>query len=96
MKQKLRKSITATTSRKQSHVELVASHDVAFKEMKAWLVEQRGDAITVHIHAVDMPIRGLENTRSQMMADKTIDANDQDFFHTRKCLKPPPRPYRGS
>src|SRR3954464_9262524 len=62
---------------------LLVDGDVALEEMEAFMVHQRGDALALHVHAVHRPVGGVENTSGQMMADETVDAENQDFFHVR-------------
>ena len=51
------------------------------QKVKALLGHQVGDAVGRHIHAVHLPIGGGDDALGQVMADETIDAEDEDFFH---------------
>ncbi len=55
--------------------------DIAFEEMKARLVEQVGDALGIHVHAIHFPIGGGEDAVGQMVADETVHPENQHFFH---------------
>jgi hypothetical protein len=50
--------------------------------MRGW-AEQVADAVRAHVHAVDFPVGGLEDALGQVVADETVDAEDEDFFHGR-------------
>ena len=64
---------------------LLVDGDIAFKEMKTLITHERLDAVGTHVHAVDMPIGGCEDAFGKVMADKAVDAEDEDFFHGIKC-----------
>ena len=49
--------------------------------MEALVIEQVGDALGAHVHAVHIPGRGGENAFGQVVADEAVDAEYQDFFH---------------
>src|SRR3989442_718055 len=55
--------------------------DVALEEMEALVTEQRSDAVGLHVHAVDLPVRALDDALGKMMADKAVHAEDEDSFH---------------
>ena len=55
--------------------------DVAFEEVKALLRQQVGDAVRLHVHAVDFPVGRGDDPLGQVVADEAVDAEDQDFFH---------------
>jgi hypothetical protein len=59
--------------------------DVAFEEMHARLVglvfQHVRDAVGAHVHAVDMPVGRFQDALGQVVADKAVDAEDEDFFH---------------
>ncbi len=55
--------------------------DVALEKAEALVAEELGDAVGLHVHAVDLPVRALEDTFGKMMADKAVHAEDEDSFH---------------
>ncbi len=55
--------------------------DVAFEEVEARLADQIGDAVGAHVHAIDFPVGGGQDAVGQMVTDKTVHTQDQDFFH---------------
>ncbi len=59
----------------------LVDRDVALEEMHARMVDQLAQAGRRHVHAIDFPRRGFEDASRQMVADETIDAEDQDFLH---------------
>ena len=58
---------------------LLVDRDVAFEEMKARMAQQVRNAVGLHVHAVDLPISGLDDATGQVMADKAVDAKDEHF-----------------
>ena len=60
--------------------------DVAFHEMKARVAEQRADALGLQVHAVNMPIGMGQDVLAQVMADKSIDAKNQNVFQNEPLL----------
>ena len=61
--------------------------DIAFHEMKARVAEQRADALGLQIHAVDMPIGVGQDVLAQVMADKSVDAKNQNVFQNKPLLR---------
>jgi hypothetical protein len=55
--------------------------DIAFKKVHARMVDQVAQTLGLHIHAVDFPVCRFQNTFGQMMTDKTVHAENEDFFH---------------
>jgi len=51
-----------------------------YEEMEARVGHQVGDALGVHIHAVHLPVGGIEDALRQVVADEAVDAEDEDFF----------------
>jgi hypothetical protein len=45
------------------------------------MAQQFRDPLGIHVHAIDFPIGRLEDALGQVMADKTVDAEDEDFLH---------------
>ena len=66
---------------------LAIDRDVALEELQPRILEQRRDAVAVHVHAIDTPVGGVEDARRQVMADEAVDAQDQYVIHGR--LTPP-------
>ena len=60
---------------------LLVDRDVALEEVKARVGEQVRDALGLHVHAVDVPVGGLEHALREVVADEAVDAEDQEFFH---------------
>jgi hypothetical protein len=60
---------------------LAIDGDVAFEEPEALVLEQVGDAVGAHVHAVHLPVGGREDALGQVMADEAVDAEDQDLLH---------------
>jgi hypothetical protein len=65
---------------------LFVDRNVAFKKLEARIVHELRDAITVHVHAKNLPIGGFQNPLGKMMTNETIDAKDEDFFHAIKSF----------
>ncbi len=51
------------------------------KKWKRGCGEQIGDAVGLHVHAVDFPVGGPEDLLRQVVADEAVDAEDEDAFH---------------
>jgi hypothetical protein len=49
--------------------------------MHARMGEQIADTVRAHIHAIDVPIGRLEDPLGQVVADKTINAENENFLH---------------
>jgi hypothetical protein len=47
------------------------------------ILQQIGDAVGAHVHAIDFPVGGLEDALGQVVADEAVDAEDEDFFHDK-------------
>jgi hypothetical protein len=47
--------------------------------MKTFMIHFIIKAVGAHIHSIDFPVRGLENSIGQMMADKAVNTEDQNF-----------------
>src|SRR4030095_14087573 len=67
----------------------LVDRDVAFEKMEALVRQPIRDAVGLHIHPVDIPIRRVEDPPRQMVADEACDAEDQDFFHGSSEEWPP-------
>ena len=63
---------------------LVVDRDVALEEMEPRIAEERADAVVLHVHAPDLPVRLRENLAAEMVANEAVNAEDQDFLH--RCL----------
>src|SRR5204862_3118621 len=55
--------------------------DVALEEVEARLLQQVGDAFILHVHAVHIPVGGGQDALRQVMADESVDAEDQYPLH---------------
>ena len=62
---------------------LLVDRDVAFEEVKARMAQQVRDAVGLHVHAVDLPVGGLDDALGKMVADEAVDAEDEYAFHCR-------------
>ncbi len=60
--------------------------DIAFHEVKAGVTEHRADALGLQVHAVDMPIGVGKNVLAQVMADESIDPENQNVFQIEPLL----------
>ena len=60
---------------------LLVDGDISLKEVEARVVEKVCDTLRIHVHAIHLPVRGGHDAVGQVMADKAIDAEDEDFFH---------------
>jgi hypothetical protein len=49
--------------------------------MKALFRQKIGDPIGLHVHAIDFPIGRRDDVLRKMVADESVDAEDEDFFH---------------
>ena len=59
----------------------LVDRDVALEEAEPLLREQVRDAVGLHVHSVDLPVRRIEDAPREMMADEAVDAEDQDSSH---------------
>lgn len=49
--------------------------------MEAAVLHEIRDTIRLHVHAIDVPVSGVEDAFGQVMADEAIDAEYQDLLH---------------
>jgi hypothetical protein len=59
---------------------LAIDGDVALEKVETAFRQQVGDAISLHIHAVDFPVGAGDDALGQVMPDESIDAEDQYLF----------------
>jgi hypothetical protein len=45
------------------------------------MAEEIADAVRTHIHAIDFPIGCLEDPLGKVVADETINAENENFLH---------------
>jgi hypothetical protein len=65
---------------------LLVDGDVALEEVKACVAHPAFDAVAHHVHAIHLPVRALDDVTCQVVADESIDAEDEDFEH-RKAFR---------
>ncbi|OMP12490.1 hypothetical protein COLO4_03126 [Corchorus olitorius] len=63
---------------------LLVDGDVTLEEMHAGVIDQVAQTLGLHVHAVDLPVGGLQDALGQVVADEAVDAEDQYFFHEGK------------
>ena len=51
------------------------------EEVHARVADHAAEAARRHVHAVDLPVGGLEDAFGQVVADEAVDAEDEDLFH---------------
>jgi hypothetical protein len=51
--------------------------------MKARIAQHRADALRLQVHAVNMPIGFAKDVLAQVMADESIDPENQNVFQNR-------------
>ena len=58
---------------------LPVDRDVPFDEMEARILEGFSQTVVGEVHAVNAPVRLVEDPLGQMMADKTVYPQDQNL-----------------
>src|SRR5262249_19706081 len=66
---------------------LLVDGDVALEEVEALLGHEIGDAIGLHVHAVDLPVGRSDDALGEMVADEAVDAEDEDSSHERSSRR---------
>ena len=56
--------------------------DITLEEVHARIADNISQAVCLHIHAIDFPVGRFQNALGKMVADKAVDAEDEDFFHS--------------
>ncbi len=62
------------------------------KKWKRRSGQQVGDAICLHVHAVDLPVGRRDDALGEVMADEAVDTEDQYSWHGSVVVGPGARP----
>src|SRR5208282_3114387 len=60
------------------------NRDIALEKMETRVIEQIGNPVGLHVHAINLPFGSIYDALGEMVADEAVDAKNQYFFHVIK------------